>query len=336
MKRIYSFILVALSLLAITSAADAINPATAWRRGPQLMSPVKYYGALHVEGRYLMNNRGERVMLQGVSFGWHNFWGRFYNEGTVTELSHDWHATVIRAAIGVETPKGYKEDKAYAMNCVDVAVKGAVKNGVYVIIDWHSHGNTLKQAREFFDVTSKLYGSLPNVMFEVWNEPINNSWSEVKNYAEELIKVIRANAPNSIIIVGSPHWDQDVDKAADDPITDAKNIMYSLHFYAGTHGQSYRDKAQYAIDKGMPLFVTECGAMNADGDGVINKKEWDLWIKLLRANSISGAAWCIGDKDESSSMIKATAPSNGLQWGASDIKPWASFVKRYLSGDQGG
>ncbi|WP_374115461.1 cellulase family glycosylhydrolase [Bacillus atrophaeus] len=45
-----------------------------------------------------------------------------------------------------------------------------------------------------------------------------------------------------MIVVGTGTWSQDVNDAADNPLQD-KNVMYSLHFYAGTHGQALRDKA---------------------------------------------------------------------------------------------
>lgn len=41
---------------------------------------------------------------------------------------------------------------------------------------------------------------------------------------------IRAEDPDNIIICGTPQWDQKVMDAANDPITDVPNIMYTLHY----------------------------------------------------------------------------------------------------------
>lgn len=41
--------------------------------------PVKKFGALQVRGTQLCDSKGKPVVLRGMSFGWHNFWPRFYN-----------------------------------------------------------------------------------------------------------------------------------------------------------------------------------------------------------------------------------------------------------------
>ena len=92
---------------------------------------------------------------------------------------------------------------------------------------------------------------------------MEDSWEQVKSYSVEVIKTIRAIEPDAVILVGCPHWDQDIHLAADDPITGYSNIMYTLHFYANTHGQWLRDRADYALGKGLPIFVSECAGMEA-------------------------------------------------------------------------
>lgn len=116
------------------------------------------------------------------------------------------------------------------------------------------------------------YKGVPNVIYEVFNEPVEDSWEQVKSYSVEVIKTIRAIEPDAVILVGCPHWDQDIHLAADDPITGYSNIMYTLHFYANTHGQWLRDRADYALGKGLPIFVSECAGMEASGDGPSVKK----------------------------------------------------------------
>ena len=51
-----------------------------------------------------------------------------------------------------------------------------------------------------------------------------------------MIPVIREHSSN-LIIVGTPFWAQNVDEAADDPLS-GTNIAYTLHFYAGSHGRN--------------------------------------------------------------------------------------------------
>ncbi|MBQ4796798.1 cellulase family glycosylhydrolase, partial [Pectobacterium versatile] len=109
---------------------------------------------------------------------------------------------------------------------------------MYVIIDWHSHSaeNNRSEAIRFFQDMARKYGNKPNVIYEIYNEPLQVSWSNtIKPYAEAVISAIRAIDPDNLIIVGTPSWSQNVDEASRDPIN-GKNIAYTLHFYAGTHG----------------------------------------------------------------------------------------------------
>ncbi len=63
--------------------------------------PVKDHGNLSVEGTRIVDQQGNTVILRGVSYGWHNWWPRFYNKETVKWLRDDWACTVVRAAMGV-------------------------------------------------------------------------------------------------------------------------------------------------------------------------------------------------------------------------------------------
>ena len=175
---------------------------------------------MSVQGRYMVDSNGERVQLRGVSFGWHNWWHRYFNEAAVTKMAKEWRATVVRCSIGLNLDDNcYDKNPQLAYATVDSMVNAAVKNGIYVIVDFHSHENNLPLAKEFFGVVSKKYGNIPNIIYEIWNEPLEVEWAETKAYSEKLIPVIRENAPDAIVIVPTPRWDQDVDKAADDPIT---------------------------------------------------------------------------------------------------------------------
>ena len=294
-------------------------------------TPVERNGKLRVEGTKLVNQYGKPVQLRGVSFGWHNMWPRFFNQTSVDRIVGDWGADIVRCSVGVSLDDECFDKKPEAgYTVVDSIVAGAVKNGSYVLIDFHSHPNNLPLAKEFFTTVAKKYGSLPNVLYEIWNEPTEVPWSETKAYAEELVPVIRQYAPEAIVIVPTPRWDQEVDAAADDPITGINNIMYSLHYYAATHKDYLRDKARYALSKGLPLFMSECASMEHTGDGVIDPRSWEEWMDLADENDISWIAWSISDKDETCSMLRPSASTDAYHWTDNDLKPWAVLVKYYL------
>ncbi|MBS1654809.1 MAG: glycoside hydrolase family 5 protein [Bacteroidetes bacterium] len=281
--------------------------------------PVKEHGALHVDGIQLKDELNNAVVLRGMSFGWHCLWPRFYNAGAVEWLHNDWGCTVIRAAMGIELPNGYKEKPEWSKEKIITVVDAAIKEGVYVIIDWHSHNINLPEAKDFFKEMATKYGNYPNVIYELFNEPDQETWPEVKAYATEVINTIRAIDKDNIILVGNPHWDQDLNTVADDPLTGFSNIMYTMHFYAATHKQWLRDRCEYAMNKGIPVFISECAGMESSGDGPIDYAEWKAYIDWAEAHQLSWITWSVSDKNETCSVLKPSASSNG-HWKTADLK----------------
>jgi endoglucanase len=291
---------------------------------------VKKHGQLSVQGTQLVDKNNNPIVLRGLSFGWHSLWPRFYNEKAVSWLKKDFNCNIVRAAMGVELGDlSYINNPQFAKEKVEAVVNGAIKSDIYVIIDWHSHNVNLKEAKQFFAEMSKKYAKYPNIIYEVFNEPDHETWWEVKNYSEEIIRVIRENDPNNIILVGCPHWDQDINLPAEDPITGYSNIMYTMHFYAATHGKELRDRTDAAIKNGLPVFVSESAGMEASGDGPLNYKAWQEYIDWMEAKKISWITWSVSDKDETCSILKKTANSEG-KWKDEDLKESGIKVREYL------
>jgi endoglucanase len=297
---------------------------------------VHDHGHLHVRDLQLTDEHEQPVVLRGMSFGWHNFWPRFYNPQAVDWLAKDWKCTVVRAAIGVEPKGGYVENPGEAVKRAEAVIDGAIRSGIYVLIDWHSHNIRLNEAKSFFTAMAKKYGRYPNVIYELFNEPDQETWPQVKAYAEELIHTIRAIDPQNLILVGCPHWDQDIHLVAADPIRDANNIMYTVHFYAATHKQELRDRCDAALKRHIPIFISESAGMESSGDGPLNEAEWQRWIDWAEARRISWITWSVSDKDETCSVLKKSARSDG-GWQESDLKESgvkARAVLRRYNGDK--
>lgn len=298
---------------------------------------------LHVEGTALMNESGDTVQLKGMSFGWNVLWPRFYNAGAVTHIVKDWDVEIVRAAVGVEIDNDecqvqcYLKDPEFGKESACAVVDAAVANGVYVLVDWHAHGLHTEAAVEFFTYMAERYKGVPNVIYEIWNEPsykdhvnqVDYTWAEIKEYSLEVIKAIRAIEKDAVIVVGTPRWSQNVDAAADDPIMGYDNLMYTLHFYAGTHKEWLRAKGDYAMSKGLAIFVTECGGMNADGQGPIDEVSTRAWMEWMDDNEISYLFWSVSDKEETCSMLLPSALSEG-PWTEDDLRPWGKYVKNNL------
>jgi endoglucanase len=291
---------------------------------------VKIHGKLKVKGTELVDAKGKDVVLHGMSFGWHNWWARFYNAGAVHELATKWNCTVLRAAMGVEPDSGYLKNPERSITLMKNVVEACIKENIYVIIDWHDHNIHQKESVEFFSMMSKQYGNYSHVIYEIYNEPDRETWPEVKAYSEAVIKAIRKNDPDNIILVGSPHWSQDLHVVAADPIQGYDNLMYTMHFYAGTHKKWLRDRTNEAMEKGLPVFISECAGMEATGDGPLDNQEWEAFVKWMDEKKLSWIGWSVSDKKETCSVLEKSAASNG-NWTETDIKEWGRLIKNYLS-----
>ena len=157
--------------------------------------PVKQWGQLQVVGSQLCDQNGKPVVLRGVSFGWHNLWPRFYNKKALKWIADDWKADVFRAAMGIQIEDNYLENPELAMKCMTAVIEAAIKNDVYVIIDWHAHTMHTAEAKDFFGKMAQKYGKYPNVIYEIYNEPVEDSLESLREYGKTVIdeKIGRAH-----------------------------------------------------------------------------------------------------------------------------------------------
>ena len=295
---------------------------------------VEKHGMLRVYGNHVVDKNNQPISLFGNSmYSSNSNWEgqKYYNKEVIRWLKKDFKSTIIRVALGVEESSGYIDDPVGNMARVKKVIEASIANGLYVLIDFHSFKaeDYTSQAVAFFTEMARCYGIHNNVMYEIYNEPLKISWSQVvKPYAETVISAIRASDPDNLIIVGSPYWSQKVIDAANDPIKD-KNIAYTLHFYAGTHGQSLRDDAALAMQKGIALFVTEWGTCDSSGDGGFNPAATEEWLKFCKANMLSMCNWTVNDKAQTVSIIKpGSNPKGG--WTAADYTQSGKFVREKM------
>lgn len=272
---------------------------------------VSYNGWLHTDGYKLENEKNELIQLRGLSSHGIEWYSELITEENMQVLKDDWHINIFRIAMYVDSNgSGYisnpEKNKELVFNIIDLAVE----NDMYVVIDWHTLNDNNPQthkdeAKKFFDEVSQKYSNIPNVIYEICNEPNGEdvTWDkDVKPYAEEIIPMIRKNSPKSLIIVGTPNWCKDLDKAANNPLN-FNNVVYSCHFYSGTHRGELRNKIDYCINKNIPIFISECGLTNATGNGTIYFDDFNTWISYLNDKKISWIYWSFSNKNESSAIL---------------------------------
>jgi len=296
-----------------------------------------YYGALKVEGTKLCDSKNNPVQLVGISSHGINSFPEYITADSISYMKKAWGINVIRLAMYTSDYNGYcvgdDNNRNALKEKIDEGVKAAIDNDMYVIIDWHilndNNPNEYKsEAIQFFGEMVRKYENNENVLYEICNEPNGDTtWDDIYDYASEVIPVIRNVNEDAVILVGTPSWCQDVDQVIDKPL-EYDNIMYDLHFYGSTHKSKLRNRLMDAIDDGTPIFISECGFSEADGNGKLDVTEAEKWLDVIEEYQLSYCVWNLSNKNETSALI-----SNGCDkttdWTYEDLSEQGKFIHDY-------
>jgi len=280
---------------------------------------VAQHGKLRVEGIQLVDSHGEAIQLRGVSL----FWILWHEENLKSSAVHFMAKNMGTSVLRIPVPA---KDYANASSTYDAQVSTilgwARDNGMYAIIDWHMEDNPQAYhdlALKFWERMAKSYANDPHVFYEICNEPTGAGWEEdIVPYAKDVIARIRKYDTSTVIIVGTPEWSRKIVFAARAPLTvDAdgrpvKNIMYTYHGYAATHGM--KSDVEPYIDK-IPIFSTEWGVSEASGSGRQDFAKSREFVEFLRDNPYQKVSWCQWswvDKRETSALLEPG--TGGYSW----------------------
>jgi endoglucanase len=298
------------------------------------------HGKLKLAGVQLSGANGEAVQLMGMSTHGLHWFAPCYSKQSLQYLVENWGTNVYRAALYIGEG-GYASQKSLMQSVQDI-VQWSEEVGIYVIIDWHvltpgdpnhwltGQGAAQANAADFWNEIATLYKGKQHVLYEICNEPNGVSWPLVKSYADSIIATIRAVDPETVILVGTPTWSQDIHLAAADPVAQPYNVMYAFHFYAGTHRSLLGRVRDYAST--LPIFVTEWGTSSASGDGGPYLETAKGFLDLFNMQDetgvlISWAQWSYADKAEVSAALKPGSCSR-LEWDG--VSCSGKFVRSFL------
>jgi len=340
--------------------------------GSQKVKKPSQAGALQlaeIDGQLMLADEGGNpVQLRGMSTHGLQWYPDIVNDNAFAALADDWGANMIRLAMYVGE-SGYASDPETIKARVIQGIDYAIDNDMYVIVDWHVHApgdpraDVYAGAMDFFEEISALYPNNPHIIYELANEPSSNNtggpgltndaagWAAVKEYAQPIVNMLRAEGNENIVIVGSPNWSQRPDLAVDNPIVDPLNrTMYTIHFYSGTHGpatdglnrENVMSNAIYALEHGLALFATEWGTSEASGNNGPFLDEADVWLGFLNHNNISWANWSLTNKNETSAaftpfvMGQSTAtaldPGDDQTWATGELSVSGEYVRARIKG----
>lgn len=222
---------------------------------------------LRVEGNRILTETGKPVALRGVSLcslSWHN---PFHLIRHVSDKNNGWKVSILRLPVQPEEwlrlgPNAYIKDR------LDPAVEQCRKSGLYCIIDWHEIADwndeyTERKLKTFWRIVAPRYADKPFILYEIFNEPKKPSernrenWLAFRIKAQQWVDQIRQAAPETVLLIGSPHWSQMPSFAADDPL-EGENLVYVAHVYGNWPQESWDDLFGNAASK-IPLFISEWG-----------------------------------------------------------------------------
>jgi endoglucanase len=318
----------------------------------------------------LAGENGEPVQLRGMSTHGLQWFPEIINDNAFAALAEDWESNVIRLAMYVGE-NGYASNPSVIKQRVIDGIEYAIANDLYVIVDWHVHdpgdpnAEVYAGAMDFFTEISGLYPNNGHIIYDLANEPSGNApgvtndaagWRKIKDYAEPIVGMLRANGNDNVIIVGSPNWSQRPDLAADDPIEDPNtgetdpNTVYTVHFYTGTHmpaddsssRENVMSNARYALENGVAIFATEWGTSEASGNNGPYLAEADVWLNFLNEHNVSWVNWSLTNKNETSAAFtpfelgKSEAtnlnPGDDKLWSIPELSVSGEYVRARIKG----
>jgi len=335
--------------------------------------PVSHFGALEAckingKGNLCGKKTGTStpVFVKGPSLFWSDGSGSpYYNVETVDWLVDNFQIGIIRAAMAIRyygdgskgkedevnqsggTP-GYYFNKDKQKSFIKAVIDAAILNDIYVIVDWHSHvaHNETNDAKDFFVEMANAYPNVPNIIWEVYNEPMSTSTDNVTNHANTIISALRAAGNTNLVLIGSPSWSSQPKEQSSkwgESSSRDKNVAFTFHFYSVTHGfnkgSGYAKNAIDARDAGYAIFGSEWGGTNADGQGSFVGSSADGWTDWMDTDKISNCMWSASDapkdnnynatEEQASAMFKrGTTPFNLAE---SRLSASGQYFKTYMS-----
>jgi len=301
-------------------------------------TPVSLNGQLKVTGTKLCNQNGYPIQLRGMSTHGIQWYAGCITDASLDTLKSDWGADIVRIAMYVQEG-GYETNPSYYTSLVKSYVDKVTARGLYALIDFHiltpgdPNYNT-DRAKTFFTDIANTYKNYNNVLYEICNEPNGVTWATIKNYADQIIPLIRGIDNDAVICVGTRGWSSlglsegsTAQEILDNPLSYA-NVMYSFHFYAKSHQDYYINHLDWASDR-LPVFVTEFGTQEASGDGANDLTMSQRYMDLCKSKKISWTNWNFSDNPYSGAVWNSGTCS-GNTWTTSQLKEAGVFIRNNM------
>lgn len=297
----------------------------------------KTRGKLLKNGTKIVDNNGKQIELRGVGLH-HLLQYKNLHTRKAFESLKNYGVNLIRITVYLsdfamsasdgEIAYGYISHPEETKLEIEKIVKICIDLGLYVLLDWHVMDDMNQvvsekvygldrlfrpQAEEFFRYYSEKYANIPNVLYELANEPYSLTATEMLPYMQSIRGIITSNVENPVLVMGigltedntkTSTYDrckQMITVLSNNGITD---IFASPHVYGN-------DVANYekCVAENIPIFVSEWGNSTYTGDGKLDSNLHAIGqIDYLHQTGIPQAIWKFTDQTMTSSILK----NNGI------------------------
>lgn len=296
--------------------------------------PDSFPRNLEVVNNQIKNPSSETVILKGFN-AFSPVWQAAGRDPHVGSFREDifqeikkWGANIVR--LPVHPAVWQAEGTSFTFQILDRAIRWARKHELYVILDFHSIGyppddvffnqhhdvygeiyeTNAKQIKSFWSTAARRYADSETVVFyEIFNEPVvspNNypaeitgeHWIRWRNFAEEVIDIIRRHDESTPVMVGGLRFGYDLSFVLKSPVR-RDQVVYTTHPYPGKQWAVSWDEAFGTVSESYPVYVSEFGFSTTSPDKHFfegNFKEDDKQyrnqiITYLNHKKIGWTAW---------------------------------------------
>ena len=316
---------------------------------------------LKVSGVRLTDVHGDAVRLRGVdvcSMEWMAAGDHVLQ--SINVATQDWHANIIRLPLSQDRWFGKTDDSAGANEAayhtlVDQAVAEAARDHAYIILDLHwsdmgvwgqnigQHALPDANSLAFWQAVAARYANRPNVIFDLYNEPIQAPWDVWRNGGsvtenfhgqsytynavglQQLLDAIRAAGAKNVVMAGGLGYSSQLDMPDRDLLSDphGNGVLYVSHYYPGWENEASWEKRMVVATKRFPVIVSEFGSDHSSLPNADPATHVGRVLNILREHGWNWCAWC---------MHTSAGPCLISDWNYTPTPVFGALVKEALAG----
>lgn len=275
-----------------------------------------YRGKITKQGNKIVDKDGNQMILQGIGTHSISEYNSLYTTESIKTLKY-YGINMIRISVYLtdfypaqsegRMCKGWLNYSEELKPIIENLIDKATNEGMYILLDFHTYhakdgGDVTQyqpQQEDFFRYYSEKYASNNNILYELHNEPYQNTTTELLASITSCCNIIRGNNADAIIVTGNGS-DGVLNAHKILNITNNLNVFVAPHLYTGEQSPN---EIKNCIENNADIFVSEWGNSSLSGNDIPNDARAYEVFKLLNDNKISNSLWKWTYQDMDTSVL---------------------------------